>query len=133
MHCTKNAEAYGLCAAYVKGKAMEMPFEDESFDHVVSNGSLHEWKGPIVVFNELFRVLRKGGRYNISDLKRDVGFLKRMLVLGSTKPKGMRPGLISSLNAAYTVSEITELLRNSKLHGASGKDDYFGLCISGKK
>ena len=34
---------------------MEMPFEDESFDSVISNGSLHEWETPVRVFNEIYR------------------------------------------------------------------------------
>lgn len=39
----KNAADYGIAARYVQGNCMEMPFEDESFDSVISNGSLHEW------------------------------------------------------------------------------------------
>jgi ubiquinone/menaquinone biosynthesis C-methylase UbiE len=112
---------------------MEMPFEDESFDTVISNGSLHEWENPIRSFNEIYRVLRPGGRYCITDLRRDVHPLKRTLVYLSTQPKEMRPGFITSLNAAYTASEITELLRHSNLCGAKVTDDFFGLCIAGEK
>jgi ubiquinone/menaquinone biosynthesis C-methylase UbiE len=95
----KNAAAHGANAKYVQGNAMDMPFDDASFDAVISNGSLHEWEDPKRVFDEIHRVLRPGGRYCITDLRRDVGRLKRELVYVSTKQKEMRPGLISSLSA----------------------------------
>ena len=120
-------------ARYVQGNCMEMPFEDESFDSVISNGSLHEWETPVRVFNEIYRVLRPGGRYCITDLRRNVNLLARYLGLATAKPRAIRPGFISSLNAAYTVGEITELLRNSDLKGAMVTTDFFGLCISGEK
>lgn len=129
----KNAAEYNIPARYVLGNCIKMPFDDMSFDAVISNGSLHEWEKPIQAFNEIFRVLRKGGRYCITDLRRDVHPLKKSLVYLSTRPKEMRPGFISSLNAAYTVSEITELLRHSKLHNATIIADFFGLRISGQK
>ncbi|MDL2217940.1 class I SAM-dependent methyltransferase [Christensenellaceae bacterium OttesenSCG-928-M15] len=128
-----NAHAYGIDARYVLGNAIEMPFENESFDGVFSNGSLHEWENPIKIFDEIYRVLRKGGRYCITDLRRDVHPLKKGMVYYSTKPKEMRPGLITSLCAAYTLPEITELLRLSKLHGTKVENDFFGLCIHGQK
>lgn len=129
----KNAADYGIAARYVHGNAMAMPFEDESFDCVISNGSLHEWENPIAVFNELTRVLRPGGRYCVTDLRRDVHPLKKMMVYLSTSPREMRPGFVTSLNAAYTQGEILELLRHSALAGAKVENDFFGLCIWGAK
>jgi len=129
----KNAAAYSIPARYVLGNCMEMPFEAESFDTIISNGSLHEWENPISAFNEIYRVLRTGGRYCITDLRRDVHPLKKAMVYMSTQPKEMRPGLITSLKAAYTISEITELLRHSNLHNATVTSDFFGFCIAGQK
>lgn len=120
----KNAAEYGLSARYVLGNAMEMPFEDESFDCVVSNGSLHEWENPVRVFGEIKRVLRPGGRYCVTDLRRDAAGWKRGLVYASTKPKEMRPGLLSSLRAAYTAQEISGLLEEV-MPGAEVKKDFF--------
>lgn len=90
----KNAADYQISAHYVQGNCMEMPFEDESFDTVISNGSLHEWETPIRAFNEIYRVLRSGGSYCITDLRRDVHPLKKAMVYHSTYPKQMRSGLI---------------------------------------
>jgi len=129
----KNAAEYGISARYVQGNCMKMPFADESFDTVISNGSLHEWENPILAFQEIYRVLRIGGRYCFTDLRRDVHPFKKAMVYLSTQPKAMRPGLVTSLNAAYTVLEITELLSQSNLHAASVTSDFFGLCIAGQK
>ena len=84
-----NAAAYGIAAQYVLGTVLALPFEDESFDGVFSNGSLHEWERPVKAFDEIYRVLRPGGRYCITDLRRDAGTLRTALVYHSTKPKAM--------------------------------------------
>jgi len=64
----KNAGEYGLedRVRYVNASGSRMPFEDGSFDAVFTNGSLHEWADPRATFNEIWRVLRAGGRYFIS-------------------------------------------------------------------
>lgn len=129
----ENAKDYEINARYVQGNCMEMPFEDESFDCVITNGSLHEWESPVRVFNEIERVLRPGGRYCITDLRRNISPLKKAMSLLTTNPKEMRAGFLSSLNAAYTLSEITELLRNSALTGAVVTSEFMSLCICGEK
>lgn len=129
----KNAAEYGIEAKYVQANAMMMPFADESFDAVISNGSLHEWEDPVRIFNEIRRVLRPGGRYCITDLRRDAALWKKLLIYLGTKPKEMRPGFLTSLNAAYTTQEIGSLLKSSLLSAATVKKDFFGLCISGSR
>lgn len=127
----KNAAEYRIDAKYVQANAMAMPFADGSFDAVISNGSLHEWEDPVRIFNEIHRVLRPGGRYCITDLRRDAALWKKAFIYLGTSPKEMRPGFVTSLNAAYTVSELKELLAKSKLSQAEIRKDFFGICISG--
>ena len=129
----KNAAEYGIPARYIQGNAMDMPFADGSFDCVISNGSLHEWEDPLRVFAEIWRVLRPGGRYCVTDLRRDTAMWKKWYVCATTKPKSLRPGYRSSLAAAYTIPEIRQLLDGTALRGAQVKADFFGLCISGEK
>lgn len=129
----KNAADCGFPASYVQANAMQMPFEDASFDCVISNGSLHEWEEPERVLDEIDRVLRPSGRFCITDLRRDAALWKVAMVYLSTQPKEMRPGLMTSLHAAYTKAEIEGILRRSALAGAAVKEEFFGLCISGAK
>ena len=131
----KNAEEYGFSdkVQYVKGNALEMPFEDETFDAVFSNGSMHEWEKPVKVLNEIHRVLKPGGIFCVSDMRRDVSPLIVKMIYASTKQKEIRPGFLTSLHAAYTVNEMTELLRNTEFQDFKVEREFFGLKITGRK
>jgi ubiquinone/menaquinone biosynthesis C-methylase UbiE len=48
--------------------AEKTPFEDESFDAVLSYHSMHDMPNPDKVIKEMFRVCKKGGLVVISDL-----------------------------------------------------------------
>jgi len=51
-----------------EGNARRLPFEDNSFDIVVSTGSVHHWKEPVTGLNEVHRVLKQGGTALMYDL-----------------------------------------------------------------
>jgi SAM-dependent methyltransferase len=53
---------------FVNGDVAALPFEDASFDLVVSTFSVHHWSDPGAGFGEMARVLRPGGRALIWDL-----------------------------------------------------------------
>jgi len=118
---------------YVLGTALRMPFPDRTFDFIFSNGSLHEWEQPEAVFKEIFRVLKPEGVFLVSDLKRNATGFARFLMKATVKPKTMRPGLISSLQAAYTSAEIKQILSRSGWQTARVTENAFGLNIEGRK
>lgn len=47
--------------------AENIPFEDNMFDVVVCNAAFHHYRNPIIVLNEVHRVLKKGGVLILGD------------------------------------------------------------------
>ena len=69
----------------------------------------------------------------ISDLRRDMPiFLKGFLWLNA-KPPAIRPGLITSINAAYTPAELDQLTRETHLAGCQILANLLGLTLKGVK
>lgn len=52
--------------------ANRLEFEDDTFDLIVSTGSLHHWKTPLRVLNEIYRCLKFGGKAWIYDGYADI-------------------------------------------------------------
>jgi len=131
----RNAKEYGLegRVKYVKGDAHQIPFDDNIFDAVFTNGSLHEWSQPMMVFDEVYRVLKPGARYFISDMRRDMNPFVRQFLKLVVKPKEIRPGFVSSINASYTIDEIRSILAQSKLKESVVAKTFMGFEITGVK
>ncbi|MBD3180045.1 MAG: hypothetical protein GF417_10880 [Candidatus Latescibacteria bacterium] len=51
----------------------------------------------------------------------------------NTKPAKMRPGLLSSIRAAYTPGELRELIRKTELKDCEVSSNPIGIRITGMK
>lgn len=120
-------------AGYKLGTALDMPLENESVDAVFSNGSLHEWEDPYKVLEEIYRVLKPGGQFFISDLRRDLPGYRKFLMSLPLKSAHMKQGLKSSIDAAYTAGEMRCLLQWSRFPRWNVRQMGFGLILSGVK
>jgi ubiquinone/menaquinone biosynthesis C-methylase UbiE len=131
----KNALEYGLTARaqYQLGNCDHLPFNDETFDAVFTNGSLHEWEHPQLAFNEIWRVLKPGGHFFISDLRRDMNGFIRIFMWLSVRPTAMRHGLLTSIRAAYIPDELGELIGKTNLRNGKIKANSIDMELSGSK
>jgi ubiquinone/menaquinone biosynthesis C-methylase UbiE len=129
-----NAKEYGFenRTEYTLGNAKEMPYSDETFDAVFTNGSLHEWNEPQKIFSEIYRVLKKDGIYCITDLRRDIMFFARIM-LQIIIPKDRKKGFLSSLYASYTKNEIINLIKDTKIEKSKINSALWTIEILGKK
>lgn len=64
-HLELARQRVGTLATVVEADARNLPFPDASFDYVYSHGVLHHSDEPRKIVNEIFRVLRPGGRFNV--------------------------------------------------------------------
>ncbi|MBN2381071.1 class I SAM-dependent methyltransferase [candidate division WOR-3 bacterium] len=96
----KKAEEAGIAdrIKFIKGDVQNMPFKDDSFDAVISLNVFHVLPDPVAMLDEVERVLKPDGRFGLSDIKRSwLGRLMKMLA------------------TAYSVEEVREILKRSKL------------------
>jgi SAM-dependent methyltransferase len=64
-HLRLARERIGQLAEVREAEATRLPFPDGSFDYVYSHGVLHHIENPRRVVEEIFRVLKPGGRFNV--------------------------------------------------------------------
>jgi len=102
--------------SFEKGDAENMPFEDDTFDLVISSNTLHLVKNPIKMFDEIQRVLKPKGRFFIGDFRRSL--------LGI---------FTQHIRASYSPDEVKALLAQSKLQKWKVNDSFFWLSISSKE
>ena len=110
----RNAQVAEVKVEFRLGNAANMPFHDSTLDFVVSSGSLHHWKEPVKVLNEVHRVLKTNSKALIVDLRKDSSKEKIDEIARKIDSFVMRWGLKHSIREAYTKEEIIEMLSKTE-------------------
>lgn len=131
----KNATDYHLSnrVTYQEGNALTMPFPADTFDIAFSNGSLHEWEDAGMVFGEIFRVLKKGGRMMVTDLRRDLSpEIYHFMRDCCTSPE-IKAGFETSVRAAYRKEELESILATIAFSQVQVIAHPYGLAVIAEK
>jgi len=133
---------FGKRVEFRKGNALNLPFEDNSIDNVVSTFSLHHWSDPSRAFREIRRVLKPGGQLLIFDLRRDPRRFFYWLIVFATKivPFFLHTQALKRINepigsvlASYTPSELELFLSGTSFTNSSLKGDIGWFFLWGQK
>jgi len=110
----RQTEEAGLSErlTFKRGDVEAMPFEDDSFDLVISVNTLHVVDDPVAMMNEVERVLRPDGALVLTCIRRSwLGLFMPILKMG------------------YTVEEVKEILGRSKLRTWKLRDYLLWLVV----
>lgn len=132
----ENARRAGVAdkIKFILATAAELPFQDKSFDLVMSYASLHHWSQPGEVFNEAQRVTKTQGNIIIRDNQRVYGnrFWEVFIwIISRFMNKRHRDNWPKAILASYTIPEIKAILKESKLPNYKISTDFikFDVCI----
>ncbi len=124
----QNAEKNNLSSRvnFSLGNALTLPFDDGYFDLVICHSVFHHLQQPVKAFNEIYRVVKKDGAFIIRDLIRPPALIIPFYVqvFGQPYSSPMKKLYTDSLRAAYTLGEISESLRKSKIQEAKIRRNF---------
>lgn len=111
-----HASGLGRQIKVAHGDAKDIPFPNDSFDFILSLGSLHHWRAPDLVLDEIYRVLKPGGKAWIYDVRREMPEEDWEMILQRV-PALVRPffelGAMGPWWAAYTEGQIRDVVASS--------------------
>lgn len=117
---TKNARDAKVNVEFRQGNASAMPFADGTFDYTLCRAAFKNFSEPVKAIEEMYRVLKPGGRAVILDLKKDasveevnryidgagVGWLNAFIMRVTFR------GLL--LKRAYTRAQFDQMIAQTK-------------------
>jgi ubiquinone/menaquinone biosynthesis C-methylase UbiE len=133
---SKNAAKAGVRVDFRQGNASNMPFADDSFDFLVCCAAFKNFTEPKRALEEMYRVLRPGGRALIIDLRKDasqdsinqaVNNMNVGLINGAITKLTFRFML---LKRAYTRAAFEELLSETKFRDFQIEENLIALEVS---
>jgi ubiquinone/menaquinone biosynthesis C-methylase UbiE len=132
----ENAREEGVEVEFRLGDAAHVPFDDGTFDFIMSRRVLHYWKQPRVIriFNEVHRTLKTNGRALMVELRPDASkeaIDKEVRKLNDSfiARWGLRWGITRSIKRAHTQNEIHQLLSETEFRKCEVQESPLELEI----
>lgn len=138
---TKNATAAGVAStvAFQLGNVAEMPFDPDTFDAVYCRAAFKNFSDPVGAIREVYRVLKRGGRAVIIDLRKDATPEAIRAAV-----KGMNLGRINAwltrmtfkhvlLKRAYIADDMRRMAAETPFGTCEIENDSIGMEVTLKK
>ena len=132
----KNASEAGVKVDFRHGNVSDMPFDDQSFDFLLCRAAFKNFSQPVPALQEMYRVLKPGGRALIIDLRKDAPQASVSQAVDEMH-LGKVNTLITKLTfrfmllkRAYTRAEFEEMLSETEFGSIKIKEDRLGLELS---
>lgn len=106
-------------------------FATNSFDAIISFKVFHQWTDPVQGLNEIERILKKTGKFAITDNRNDLKLLARAALWFSarTMPKDFRNHWKKMFKNGYSVEQSLKLFLASKLKDWKLRTTLFDYLI----
>ena len=129
----KNAIEAGVNVDFRHGNASKMPFDDQQFNFLLCRAAFKNFTQPVRALQEMYRVLKPGGRALIIDLRKDAPQAQVSQAI-----EEMRLGAVNTiltkltfrfmlLKRAYTRTEFEQMLADAEFGSIKIKEDRLGL------
>jgi ubiquinone/menaquinone biosynthesis C-methylase UbiE len=135
----RNAEDEKVGVDFRHGDASHTPFADESFDFLLCRAAFKNFSEPLQAVREMYRILKKGGRGIIIDLRRDASqksineLVDQMGLSWGSSVFTKLTFRFMLLKRAYTRSEFEKFVSQSEFHHAEIEETLTGLEITLQK
>jgi ubiquinone/menaquinone biosynthesis C-methylase UbiE len=134
-----NAASAKVQTQFQRGDASRMPFDGERFDYIVCRAAFKNFSAPVAALQEMFRMLKPGGRALIIDMRRDAsqdairqaansmkaGALNRMIVYLTFR--------FMLLRRAYTKADFEQMIGQTSFRNPEIRETLIGLEVLLKK
>jgi ubiquinone/menaquinone biosynthesis C-methylase UbiE len=134
-----NAQEAKVAVDFRQGDASHTPFADDTFDFLLCRAAFKNFSDPLGAVREMYRVLKKGGRAVIIDLRRDAS-PKSVNDMVDQLGMGWASRIFTKLTfrcmllkRAYTRSEFETFIAQTEFHRADIQETPTGLEITLRK
>lgn len=106
----------------VKGQNQDMPFENNSFEGVISTNAFHSWSSPSLIVREMLRVVKPGGLVLMIDLRRNADEAIAEYLVREMKKNQTPDGLyafdtfVKAWRSSYVRKEVAKIMKAAGAH-----------------
>jgi ubiquinone/menaquinone biosynthesis C-methylase UbiE len=131
----QKAREAGVQVEFRQGDASDMPFPADSFNLIVCRAAFKNFAAPVAALNEMYRVLKPGGKAVIIDLRRDASpadINKAVDAMGLNAINRLMTRWTFNhmlLKRAYTADTFRQLIAQSSFKKYDIQQDAIGLEV----